>query len=968
MLTGSGGTTSSQQPLDPPVRRDGGRRLAALACLLLFTPGDQWITAARAAEPDGNAAKIRVGSEVEFPPYATLDGNGQPAGFSVDLLRAVSRAAGLEPRFTTGPWDQVWRDLVAGDLDVLPIVAVSDERRKLVDFGLPHTETFDAFFVRQGDREIPDLRAAEGKTIGVMRSDAAHHELLERGFRGRIELVDTIPDGLAQVAGGKTDAFLCSKLVGVLSMQERGIRGLVAGPPVRDYKRVFAFGLRKGAGDLKERLDQGLLLVKTSGEYDRIHDTWLTYDDPWRRYRPYLPAAFVLLGLGAVLATLGMAAQRRRARLLRSILDTALRDVTERKLAEDTVRRQSALLGALVDNPRDIVIFSLDREYRYTVFNDKHRQEMRRVWNAEIRIGTSLLEYMTDSRLRELARQSIDRALGGDSFIEIAHQPGVDIFYEFTWDPIHGVDGRVEGVTAFVRDITERKRAEEALRSTRDYLENLIDHANAPIIVWDGGRKITLFNDAFEGMTGYSAGEVKGRNLELLFPEESRVESLAKIATTAEGSRWESVEIPIRCKSGEVRVALWNSANIYGADGTALQATIAQGQDITERKRAEEALRESEKVFRDLFENHAAATLILDPDTGKIVDANQAAANFYGWPRDRLRQMRIQQINTLSSTEVEQAISRARTRGSMHFEFRHRLADGSIRDVDVFTSKVVVHGKEQLHSTIHDSTARKRAEEALVVANAQLAMNSRLAALGTLVAGVAHEINNPLAAALSDQELAGGAARELRARLRESGPLDREAAIHHLDEVVEELDEAQEAGRRIARIVQDLRTFGRPNQTDARESIRLADVVEKAMRWLPATIHQTATVTVEDAGAPDVVATAGQITQVVVNLVTNAAKATSDGVRGAIVIRIGPGNPGMARLEVIDHGTGIAPAVLAHVFEPFFTTREVGKGTGLGLSICHSIVTSHGGTLTVTSEVGKGSTFRVELPAASAEA
>jgi PAS domain S-box-containing protein len=623
-------------------------------------------------------------------------------------------------------------------------------------------------------------------------------------------------------------------------MQEQGIRGVAAGPPIPDYKREFAFGLRKGAGDLKERLDQGLLTVKVSGEYDRIHDQWLSHDDPWRRYRPYLPAAFVLLGLGAVLATLGMAAQRRRARLLRSILDTALRDVTERKRAEDTVRRQSALLGALVDNPRDIVIFSLDREYRYTAFNDKHRQEMRRVWNAEIRIGTSLLEYMTDSRLRELARMSIDRALGGDSFIEVAHQPGVDIFYEFTWDPIQGAEGGVDGVTAFVRDISERKRTEEALR-------------------------------------------------------------------------------------------------------------------------------ESERVFRDLFENHAAATLIIDPDTGKIVDANQAAANFYGWPRDRLRQMRIQEINTLSSTEVEQAISRARTRGSMHFEFRHRLADGSIHDVDVFTSKVVVHGKEQLHSTIHDSTARKRAEEALVVANAQLAMNSRLAALGTLVAGVAHEINNPLAAALSDQELAGGAVRELRARLREGGPLDREAAIHHLDEVVEELDEAQEAGRRIARIVRDLKTFGRPNQKDGRESIRLSDVVETAMRWLPATIHQTATVTVEDAGAPDVVATAGQITQVVVNLVTNAAKATSDGARGAIVIRIGLGNPGMARLEVIDHGTGIAPAVLAHVFEPFFTTREVGTGTGLGLSICHAIVTSHGGTLTVTSEVGKGSTFRVELPAASAE-
>ena len=98
------------------------------------------------------------------------------------------------------------------------------------------------------------------------------------------------------------------------------------------------------------------------------------------------------------------------------------------------------------------------------------------------------------------------------------------------------------------------------------------------------------------------------------------------------------------------------------------------------------------------------------------------------------------------------------------------------------------------------------------------------------------------------------------------------------------------------------------------------------------------------------------------------AKATPDGKRGAIVVRIGPGEPGMARLEVVDHGKGIEPGVMARIFDPFFTTREVGMGSGLGLSICHTIVTNHGGTLTATSEAGKGSTFRVELPAATAEA
>jgi PAS domain S-box-containing protein len=141
------------------------------------------------------------------------------------------------------------------------------------------------------------------------------------------------------------------------------------------------------------------------------------------------------------------------------------------------------------------------------------------------------------------------------------------------------------------QELAERKRTEEMLRETRDYLDNLLGYANAPIIVWDPKFRITRFNHAFERVTGYIADEVIGQELAFLFPEASRDESLSKIALTLSGEYWQSVEIPIRRKDGEVRLALWNSANIHAADGVTLLATIAQGQDFTERKRAEEALK-----------------------------------------------------------------------------------------------------------------------------------------------------------------------------------------------------------------------------------------------------------------------------------------------------------------------------------------------------------------------------------------
>ena len=507
--------------------------------------------------------------------------------------------------------------------------------------------------------------------------------------------------------------------------------------------------------------------------------------------------------------------------------------------AEDDARReaerQAALLHALINGPGEIVIFALDADGLYTAFNERHRQEMRRVWNADIQIGTSLLACMTDPRLRALARGSIDRALGGEAFTEINHQPDLDIHYEFSWGPIRELDGRVVGVAAFIRDVTERVRSGEALR-------------------------------------------------------------------------------------------------------------------------------ESETRFRNLFEHNAAIKLIVDPGTGRIVDANHAAAAFYGWSREQLSRMTIQDINTLSPAEVAQEMERARQVGEARFEFRHRLADGSIRDVDVFTSRIELHGKDFLHSIVHDSSARKRAERALGVAQARLAVTSRLASMGTLVAGVAHEINNPLAAALSGQEQGRRTLREVRDRLRGGGPIDREAEARGLDDVVGELDEAMEAGWRIDRTVKDLRILGRPGP--ARTRVRPIEIVNLATRWLPVVLAQSVRLVVEDDGAPDAMAALGQIEQVVMNLVTNAAKATSAGERGVIVVRVGPGNPGMARIEVVDRGTGIAPELLGRIFDPFFTTREVGQGSGLGLSICHAIVTDHGGTLTVESEVGKGSVFRLELPVA----
>jgi signal transduction histidine kinase len=269
-------------------------------------------------------------------------------------------------------------------------------------------------------------------------------------------------------------------------------------------------------------------------------------------------------------------------------------------------------------------------------------------------------------------------------------------------------------------------------------------------------------------------------------------------------------------------------------------------------------------------------------------------------------------------------------------------------------------------STFVNITQRRQAEAERSRLQAQLAHSARLVAMGTLVAGVAHEINNPLSALTSNAGTALEDVREFQEILRGTSDLNRERLTSRSNDVLEMLVDITTSAERIARIVKDLAILGRPDQSRTR--VRPAGVVRGAVQWLPAAVTGRTSIRMQIEDVPDVMASANQIEQVLINLVTNAALSFPDGRPGEVVVRLVPGAPGKVRMEVEDNGPGIAPELLERIFEPFFTTRPLGKGTGLGLSICNAIVGAHDGAISVRSVLGEGSTFRVELPVAPVEA
>ncbi|MFH1043521.1 MAG: transporter substrate-binding domain-containing protein [Pseudomonadota bacterium] len=451
----------------------------------------------------GSSSDVHIGSELEFPPYAFADENGRPTGFSVELIKAVTDSMGLSIKISTGPWDTMWNALVSGQLDVLPIVAKLPERQHLVDFSLPHTETFDAFFVRMGDPPIRDIAAARGKEIVVMRSDAAHHALLERNFQGKLILVDTIPAGLELISSGKHGAFLCSKLIGALAIKEHGITGLTAGPLIPDYERVFSFAVKKGNAELLEKLNQGLLIVKTNGEYKRIYDKWLSADDPWRKVQKYLlPTIITVIAIAVIagfwLVTLQRLVRRRTRELaernekLRRAYEDTERQVQERtmelaqsnQLLQAEIAEHKRIGTALQKNRMDLIAiidnlpflaWLKDGEGRYVAVNEPFARSCGSsstndlvgktdldVWPKHLAEGYRAddFEVMSTRQKKTLEEPVADR--------------GVEKWFETYKAPLYDVNGKVTGTTGFARDVTERRQAEERIQASLREKETML--------------------------------------------------------------------------------------------------------------------------------------------------------------------------------------------------------------------------------------------------------------------------------------------------------------------------------------------------------------------------------------------------------------------------------------------------------------------------------------------------------------
>jgi len=562
-------------------------------------------------------------------------------------------------------------------------------------------------------------------------------------------------------------------------------------------------------------------------------------------------------------------------------------------------------------------------------------------------------EHYTDPKRREELLDQIRTQGRVDGFeVEMARADGSPVTIEIS-AAAYPEFGYIEGVVA---DITERKRGEETLRKSEEKFrflaEKMVD------IVWtlDRDFRTTYVSPSIEHVLGFT-------------PEERKQQSLAEIITPASLEKVQEVFIEELLKDQDENADLNRSVTIeieyFRKDGSVVwMENIVQGirdfrgaivgmhgvsRDITERKSAEEALRESESKFRNLFDVSPQAISLSELKTGKLVDVNHKFCELTKFSKEEILGLNTTEVGFYNAAERSRFLKTLQASGEVKgFEMAFKAKDNSVLHANIFARIIRIAGVSYILCVFHDCTEEKRLE-------AQLRQAHKMESIGTLAGGIAHDFNNILGIIIGNSELA-------------------------LDDIPEanparlNLEEIRVAGSRAKDVVSQLLSFARKTNLE-KKPLNIAPIIRESLKLLRSSIPKSIEIRqhiTEDVDT--VLADRTQINQILINLCTNADHAMPDGgildicLKNAeldenMTARYPNLDPGRyVHLMVKDTGRGIPSQEIDRIYDPYFTTKEVGKGAGMGLAVVHGIVMKHNGAIFVESELEKGTTFNLFFP------
>ncbi|HEY3309041.1 MAG TPA: transporter substrate-binding domain-containing protein [Desulfuromonadaceae bacterium] len=372
-----------------------------------------------AQDPPQKNSLIRVGGDRDYPPYEFIDKNGQPAGYNVELTRAIAEVMGMKVEFHLGGWSEMRSALKSGKIDVLQGMSYSEERAKEVEFSLPHTIVNHAVFARRDSPLVNSLGELEGKEVAVHRSGIMHDYLVKSNFKGKLVLTDTPADALRLLASGKTDYAIVAIVPGMYIIRELKLTNLI--PAVRNVAtHRYCYAVDKDNVELISRFNEGLAILKKTGQYQTIYNKWLGVLEPeqvdLRTLVKY--AAVVVVPLVLLLGGFALWSRTLHRQVALRTADLT-REIAERKHAQDELllnqqqlvqADKMAALGVLVsgvaheiNNPTGLILLEVPTLKR---FHADASRVLERYYQENGDFSCGGLPY---SRMREEIPRSLEK-------------------------------------------------------------------------------------------------------------------------------------------------------------------------------------------------------------------------------------------------------------------------------------------------------------------------------------------------------------------------------------------------------------------------------------------------------------------------------------------------------------------------------------------------------------------------------
>ena len=903
---------------------------------------------------DTHPEKLVLFYNTEFPPIEFADADGEFIGLGADVIAQIEERLGV--RFLKQPcedWNYHLAALASGECAVAPTIVRTQDRQHFAYFTTPYTT---APVVIITDNSIPHagLEELAGRRIAVVSGFATEEYLRDHAPTGcEIVTVNNVPDGLHSVSFGEADAFLENLAVAAYYIDQEGIPNLrVAG--LTDYSFAWSIGVSRHYPELYSAVQKALDSIPAD-ELESLRQQWIPLKVPfWMN--PETRQLLVLINIFVATLILSLVVI---TYFLKRQLNTKVRSLKE---AQSQLLRQTRQLSLAME---------ATHAGSWEINMVTGTAQLSQHWYTMLGYDPDPGPVEINSLLEKIHPDDLEAAKS--SIADLVAGRGPDVFAseyriqradgQYCWVISKGrVISRDESGTptqllGMILDIQNIKEIQEQLATSEDRFRAIFYHAPYPIVITslDTGEYLdanpaylTRFDMTIENLRNLQTGDLK------LIPDEQAALILDRVRS-GEVVLNHPVEVALGAGQPEHYLLSALAMEINGS-----RQVLTMAVDVTETKRAEQTLRESEYRFHSFFASNPEGIILMDFN-GTITNANDALLQSSGFVMEEIVGRNIldfiaEEHHAAVNAAMENALTGMGNGRPVELAYTRR--DGTLVPISVKGWRMTdsLSRPVMLGVFVRDLTSEKQLEQEKSLLQTQLLQSQKMEAIGTLAGGIAHDFNNMLFAILGYCDMAL-------------------AEINKDSDAAEMLREIITAAQRAGDLTRQILTFARRGEREL-QPVDLAELSREVLRLIISTLPKNIEVQADLPDQPAVVfADPSEMHQVLINLCTNAGHAMgqSGGLLSLTLAEVTLPNdhpaavPGLAggayiKLTVADTGEGIPPEIQPRIFEPFFTTKERGEGTGMGLSVVHGIITELAGTVTMDSTPGRGSTFTVYIP------